>query len=102
MFMGREVMVNMTANDNHAFGYLSFDSSRMQFRVCRVRSVHTMMVGPLICAELVPTTEQRETKFIVETPEAFEQWLKNNKLQAKSAKSKPLPSILLIYHPARF
>lgn len=86
--VGREVLVNMTANDViHAFWVPEFRlkqdaipgrQSEIRFTPNRVGEY------PLICAELCgPYHGAMNTKVIVETPEQFDQWLQEQQVASK-------------------
>ncbi len=86
--VGREIMVNMTANDViHAFWVPEFRLKQdaipgMQSEIRFTPKV----VGeyPLICAELCgPYHGAMKTKVIVEAPEAFDQWLQEQQVASK-------------------
>jgi cytochrome c oxidase subunit 2 len=88
--VGREVMVNMTANDViHAFWVPEFrlKQDAIPGMQSEIRfTPKTVGEYPLICAELCgPYHGAMKTKVIVETPEAFEQWLQEQQVASKEA-----------------
>lgn len=88
--VGREVMVNMTANDViHAFWVpeLRLKQDAIPGRQSEIRFT-PKVVGeyPLICAELCgPYHGAMKTKFIVETPAAFDQWMQEQQVASLEA-----------------
>lgn len=88
--VGREVMVNMTANDViHAFWVpeLRLKQDAIPGRQSEIRFT-PKVVGeyPLICAELCgPYHGAMKTKFIVETPQAFDQWMQEQQVASLEA-----------------
>lgn len=88
--VGSEVMVNMTANDViHAFWVPEFRlkqdaipgvQSEIRFTPTKAGEY------PLICAELCGAYHAAmKTKVIVETPEAFEQWIQEQQVASNEA-----------------
>lgn len=86
--VGREVMVNMTANDViHAFWVPAFRLKQdvMPGVQSEIRfTPRTTGKYPLICAELCgPYHGAMNTKVIVEAPEAFDQWIQEQQVASK-------------------
>lgn len=88
--VGREVMVNMTANDViHAFWVpeLRLKQDAIPGRQSEIRFTPNK-VGEysLICAELCgPYHGAMKTKFIVETPESFNSWIQEQQVASLEA-----------------
>lgn len=83
--IGREVMVNMTANDViHAFWVpeLRLKQDAIPGRQSEIRFTPSKAGEySLICAELCgPYHGAMKTKFIVDTPEAFDQWMQEQQV----------------------
>lgn len=83
--VGREVMVNMTANDViHAFWVPEFrlKQDAIPGMQSEIRFTPRIMgTYPLICAELCgPYHGAMNTKVIVETPEAYNQWIQEQQV----------------------
>lgn len=83
--VGREVMVNMTANDViHAFWVPQFrlKQDAIPGMQSEIRFTPRIMgTYPLICAELCgPYHGAMNTKVIVETPEAYNQWIQEQQV----------------------
>lgn len=88
--VGREVLLNMSANDViHAFWVPAFRLKQdvIPGRQTEVRfTPRTIGEYPLICAELCgPYHGAMNTKVVVETPEAFEQWQKEQQVASLEA-----------------
>ena len=88
--VGREVMVNLSANDViHAFWVPQFrlKQDAIPGRQTEVRfTADRIGEYPLICAELCgPYHGAMNTKVIVETPEAFNQWMQEQQVASKDA-----------------
>lgn len=88
--VGREVMVNMTANDViHAFWVPEFrlKQDAMPGVQSEIRfTPRTAGEYPLICAELCgPYHGAMKTKVIVETPQAYDQWIQEQQVASKEA-----------------
>ena len=83
--VGREVLVNMTANDViHAFWVPEFrlKQDAIPGMQSEIRFTPRIMgTYPLICAELCgPYHGAMNTKVIVETPEAYNQWIQEQQV----------------------
>lgn len=83
--VGREVMVNMTANDViHAFWVPEFrlKQDAIPGMQSEIRFTPRIMgTYPLICAELCgPYHGAMNTKVIVETPESYNQWIQEQQV----------------------
>ena len=88
--LGREVMVNLSANDViHAFWVPEFrlKQDAIPGRQTEVRfTADRLGEYSLICAELCgPYHGAMNTKVIVETPEAFNQWMQEQQVASKDA-----------------
>jgi cytochrome c oxidase subunit 2 len=86
--VGREVMVNISANDViHAFWVPQFrlKQDAIPGRQTEIRfTADRLGEYPLICAELCgPYHGAMNTKVVVETPEAFDQWMKEQQVASK-------------------
>ncbi len=88
MPMGKDVQINMTANDViHAFWVPEFrlkqdaiPGRESQFRIKPTKEGNY----PLICAELCgPYHGAMKTQVVVETPEAFDKWMQEQQVATK-------------------
>ncbi|PPS45639.1 cytochrome c oxidase subunit II [Chroococcidiopsis sp. TS-821] len=88
--VGREVQISMTANDViHAFWVpeLRLKQDAIPGRQSEIRfTPKTVGEYKLICAELCgPYHGAMNTQFVIETPEAFEQWQKEQQVASRDA-----------------
>ena len=105
--IGREVLVNMSANDViHAFWVPEFRLKQDAIPGMQTEIRFTPEIAgeyPLICAELCgPYHGAMNTKVIVEAPEQFEQWMKEQQVASSDAAN----SLVAVNHtnlsPAEF
>lgn len=93
--VGREVMVEMTANDViHAFWVpeLRLKQDAIPGRQSEIRfTPRKEGEYPLICAELCgPYHGAMKTKFIIQSPEAYDQWIKEQQVASIEATNKAI------------
>lgn len=105
--VGKEVMLNMSANDViHAFWVpeLRLKQDIMPGRQSEIRfTPKTAGDYRLICAELCgPYHGAMNTQFIVHTPEAFDQWLKEQQVASKEALNQAIAVNPADLSPAEF
>lgn len=105
--VGKEVMLNMSANDViHAFWVpeLRLKQDIMPGRQSEIRfTPKTVGDYRLICAELCgPYHGAMNTQFIVQTPEAFDQWLKEQQVASKEALNQAIALNPADLSPAQF
>ncbi|MUL38789.1 cytochrome c oxidase subunit II [Gloeocapsopsis dulcis] len=102
--VGREVQISMTANDViHAFWVpeLRLKQDAIPGRQSEIRfTPKTLGEYKLICAELCgPYHGAMNTQFVIETPEAFEQWQQE---QVAISNSQQLVAVNTAVSPAEF